>query len=276
MVVPPEDAALRSASAGDAAAVDKAVVSQINAQMDALNAGIERLASRAAMQVGQARAPKRTDLDRLPPPDAQLTLFVELDVALTAGSEEKLLVKAPPPAASHDSEALAAERDARRSAIESLTMPFPEAARALELDPAFVAFAEACCARNVRLCILSRGFKPLIRLLLREAGIGHIEVLANDVAPGDGGAWRVSFRDSSASGHDKAESVRRALTSGGAPHFVVHVGVHACDFGLVAADRLDALYAPRESPLLALCEASGVRTRSFGGWEALEAELMCC
>ena len=47
---------------------------------------------------------------------------------------------------------------------------------------------------------------------LRDEGLGHVEVLANDmyIDRNKEHAWCVSLRDGSPSGHDKAESMRRA------------------------------------------------------------------
>ena len=61
--------------------------------------------------------------------------------------------------------------------------------------------------------VCSRGLKSLIRLL-REQGLGHVEVLANDmyVQRDSDHAWSVSFRDDSETGHDKGESLRRAAS----------------------------------------------------------------
>ena len=53
---------------------------------------------------------------------------------------------------------------------------------------------------QVRLYILTHGLKPVVRHFLRKAGLGHIEVLGNDLSIGDDGAWRVLFRDDSPSG----------------------------------------------------------------------------
>ena len=134
-----------------------------------------------------------------------------------------------------------------------------------------------CAVRRLRLCCLSRGLKQLIRLLLREEGLGHVEVLAHDmfVERARGNAWRVSFCDDSATGHDKAESMRRALqgnkTRGGG---VVLVGRLACDFAPVKAGMVSCLYAPPDSALAEMASAAGIRHRPFTGWSELAAALL--
>ena len=50
----------------------------------------------------------------------------------------------------------------------------------VRLDPAFVEFVELASVRRLRVCVLSRGLKPLIRCLLRAEGIGHVEVRGHD------------------------------------------------------------------------------------------------
>ena len=145
----------------------------------------------------------------------------------------------------------------------------------------FIEFAEMCAAKRVRLCVLSRGLKSLIRHLLREQGLGHVEVLANDMyVQRDGDrAWNVSFRDDSDSGHDKGESLRRALQGvarGAAkkPMKVLTLGRHTCDFAPVKAGLVDCLYAPAGSELAKEAAAAGVTFRNFDGWQELTTKLL--
>ena len=89
------------------------------------------------------------------------------------------------------------------------------------------------------------------------------------------GTWHVSWRDCSPSGHDKAESMRRALSSaknGGTA--TVLVGQTACDFAPVAAGMVDTLYAPVGCALEGACRRAGVVHCEFVGWDALQSTLL--
>jgi 2-hydroxy-3-keto-5-methylthiopentenyl-1-phosphate phosphatase len=290
--LPDSELALGAARAGDSSAVDPRVVADVEAQMEGLQAGLARLAAKAEAKMAEraagglqrAREPKRLELDELPPAGAKLTLFCEFDHVALSGSVEASLLPAmerddeqAPSASATDAE-LASARDARMQRLERLAVPLAGAVSQLEaagtvLIPEFVDFAEACCARDVRLCVLTRGLKQLVRLVLREAGIGHVEVLGNDVSVDDAsGEWRVAYRDSSPTGHDKSDSMRRALSGAGSSH-VILVGREACDFAPVLGGRVDTLYAAPACELAARCEASGVRSRSFVGWDELAREV---
>ena len=109
-------------------------------------------------------------------------------------------------------------------ACEALEEPLSDALARLDatLDPDFVAFCEAASVRGAALHVISRGFKPIARHFLREAGLGHVAVLANELHVGTNNRWRVSFRDGSPSGHDKARSLKAALRLLDGERRVVH------------------------------------------------------
>ena len=144
------------------------------------------------------------------------------------------------------------------------------------LAPGFAAFAEACLVKGVTLHVLSRGWKPVVSHFLRSAGLGHVQVSANNLLEQEG-KWRFSFRDHSAAGHDKAEALRRAQRDARpAQPEALLVGRFACD--LAAAQAKDELvrsvYAARDSELWSGCEAAGVPVREFGGWAAFAEEVL--
>ena len=114
----------------------------------------------------------------------------------------------------------------RQEAYEALEEPLLDAIARLDatLDPEFVAFCEAASVRGAALHVISRGFKPIARHFLREAGLGHVAVLANELHVGTNNRWRVSFRDGSPSGHDKARSLKAALRLLDGERRVVYVG----------------------------------------------------
>lgn len=261
------------------APIDADVSHRIEQQIGALSDGIARLADRVEAQIGQKKPPERTALATLP--SAPFTIFCEFD-GLAAGDTEGVLLGPPACGALVDA-ARTAARDARVAAYEQLRLPLDAAVAKCEaagagLAPAFIEFAEACCVHRVRLCVLSRGLKPLIRLMLREQGLGHVEVLANDMfVDKASGAWRLSCRDDSASGHEKGDSVRRALAgapAGAAAQRVVHVGRNACDFAPAAAGRVDCLVAPADSELARCCAELGVEFRAWAGWDELAKQLL--
>ena len=104
------------------------------------------------------------------------------------------------------------------------------------LAPGFAAFAEACLVKGVTLHVLSRGWKPVVSHFLRSAGLGHVQVSANNLLEQEG-KWRFSFRDHSAAGHDKAEALRRAQRDARpAQPEALLVGRFACDLAAVQVE----------------------------------------
>lgn len=62
------------------------------------------------------------------------------------------------------------------------------------IRPGFAELVTHAEARGWRLVVLSSGFRELIEPVLRRAGLGRLELLANAVEP-DPAGWRVTFRD---------------------------------------------------------------------------------
>ena len=261
---------------------DEAMFASIESQLALLQESVSRLSAKAQSNADDrvdARVAAtwkelmqekekviRTELDVIP--SGPVTVFCEFDELCCAGSIEVTLL------GSNVQEG----RDAQQAAWQRLKMTLGEAlakldAAAVRIEPAFIDFIEKCSIRRMRVCILSRGLKPLIRAMLREQGIGHVEVLAHDGYVDEVGEWHVSLRDDSRTGHDKAESLRRALRNHekGA---VVLVGRTACDFAPVLAGGVDCVLAPRPSALASLCDQTSVRMRTFEGWDEFSMALL--
>jgi len=166
----------------------------------------------------------------------------------------------------------------RAAGYMQLRLTLQEALKKLEdagvgLAPGFEDFAEMCSIRQVRLYILTHGLKPLVRHFLRNAGLGHVEVLGNDLRITEEGAWQLSFRDHSSSGHDKGESLQEALQSSQIAARVVFMSTLAEDFSAVETGLVNTLYTPPKSALAEMCEGAGLKTRVFEGWSAMLNDL---
>ena len=167
---------------------------------------------------------------------------------------------------------VAESASARTEALEELRMSLDDTIAALatagvRIRDEFVDFAEACAMRRVRLVVLSKSLKPLVRQLLREQGLGHVEVLAHDmmVEPSTQ-QWKISLNNEGW----KAEALRRCLQNARAkPSAVVQIGRCACDLPVATGGRITGLLVPVGSELAHLAAQSGVRHREFGGWQAL-------
>jgi HAD superfamily phosphoserine phosphatase-like hydrolase len=86
-------------------------------------------------------------------------------------------------------------------------------ARETSVDPTFAAFAGACALHGAELTVLSAGIGTLIGRALDRAGLAHVQYRANDAVVAPEG-WRMTFRDASDFGHDKALAVRAAAERG--------------------------------------------------------------
>mmetsp|Transcript_22350 Transcript_22350/g.48785 ORF Transcript_22350/g.48785 Transcript_22350/m.48785 type:complete len:256 (+) Transcript_22350:201-968(+) len=241
---------------------------QVDAQLSALGDSVNRLLQRAESQMkGQNPPDVRRNLSELPEKSTPLFIFVEFEAcACTLHTEHTLA-----PAAAHTD-----DRIVRQAELEKLRMPLSQAMRDLEaagaaLAPGFALFAEQCCLRGASLNVLSRGFKDIIRHFLRAEGLGHVQVLANDlVVPASGGAWAPCFRDNTATGHDKRRSLKRAAGDG----CTVLIGSAEDDGGVVRAGLVDLAYSVPETAFARSCRQAEIETRPFSSWEALAAELL--
>lgn len=229
----------------------------------------------AHVQIRDAARGPAKDLTVLPTSDAPLTVFAECDDLMVTGDIERVLLGADVAERGY------ADREARIAALQALRMPLDDAMAKVKeagvrLRDDFIEFVEMSSVKRVRVCCLSRGLKPLIRQLLRDEGLGHVEVLAHEMyIEKASGAWCVCMRDDSPSGHDKGESMRRALqgakTTKGK---IVLVGRHACDYAPVQAGMVDCLIAPAGSPLTDKATGAGVAHRAFDGWGELQKKML--
>ena len=268
-------------------AADMKFEDKIDEQLTALAGSIERLAARAQADLdenppvtnraspgrkGGMPAPRPSfvvgHMDALPSDNHQpLAVFCEFENLVCSLDTEAVLLSEPP-----------ANCDARLEAYAKLALPLKDALAKLEaegakLAPGFEDFAELCSIRQVRLFVLSHGLKPIIRHFLRQAGLGHIEVLANDLGFKPDGVWDVCLRDHSETGHDKGESLQQALRGSQLNARVIFVGSAASDFSVVETGLVNTLYAPSGSELALRCQGAALRARNFDGWEAMMGEL---
>jgi 2-hydroxy-3-keto-5-methylthiopentenyl-1-phosphate phosphatase len=138
------------------------------------------------------------------------------------------------------------------------------------LRPGFEQFVSAARAAGHRVVIVSSGFRSIIGPLLQQAGLGDLEVFANDVRFSPTGT-RVSFRDGALC--DRCgEPCKRPLVrslNGGAP--VVYIGDGWSDrCASVAADRRFA----RRS-LAAYLDDHGLDYTPFDDFEEVAREFLC-
>ena len=229
------------------------------------------------MQTKEVARPTKADLSALPSSDGLMTIFTECDELMVSGDVDSVLLGAGAAASGY------ANRAARLEALQGMSMPMADAmatlaAGGVKLREDFIEFVEMSSVKRMRVCCLSRGLKPIIRQLLRDEGLGHVEVIAHDmyVERAKGDAWNVCWRDDTPSGHDKAESMRRALQGAkdGKKGKVVLVGRTSCDYAPVRASMVDCLIAPAGSELADEATANGVVHRTFVGWGDLQKNLL--
>ena len=241
----------------------------VGAQVSELSDKVAALATR--YEADLAKQKRQPELAEAPRDEDGLLVFVEFEaLACTLDTEAALL---------GDSRGTADERKARFAALDGVTFELAmerlEAAGAT-LAPGFCDFAEQCLVRKVTLHILSRGWKRIIQHFLRSAGLGHVQVSANELMERDG-KWRICFRNNTDDGHDKAEAVRRVMRDQRpARPRVAIIGHASCDLGPVEAEGplVHAVYAPADSALAAACTRGGNPVNSFGAWEATARELL--
>jgi 2-hydroxy-3-keto-5-methylthiopentenyl-1-phosphate phosphatase len=272
--------------------VSKAFLEEVNSQMAALMEGVGRLEAKVQAKADATAGQPKTitlegmqdflknesdkaknssgtasDLTALPKAfDENVVILTEWDELCMSGDMERALLGDAKAAA------VAESASARTEALEELRMSLDDTIAALatagvRIRDEFIDFAEACAMRRVRLVVLSKSLKPLVRQLLREQGLGHVEVLAHDmmVEPSTQ-QWKISLNNEGW----KAEALRRCLQNARAkPSAVVQVGRCACDLPVATGGRITGLLVPVGSELAHLAAQSGVRHREFGGWQAL-------
>jgi 2-hydroxy-3-keto-5-methylthiopentenyl-1-phosphate phosphatase len=206
-----------------------------------------------------------------------LAVFVDYDGTITdrdtfdvlvhvcAGREQWLRLEAGLTAGSISlREALAAQAAFVRLSLEEAES---EIARHARIEPSFAPFARACLKRGVELTIVSGGIATLIERALSREGLSHLRVLANDAdVTADG--WRMTFRDETAHGHDKAPAVRDARARG---LKTVYVGDGISDFD--AALAADTRFAKRGLALERFLTQERVAFTPFSNFDEIARAL---
>ncbi len=160
-------------------------------------------------------------------------------------------------------EALAAQASQVRLSLEEAEAAIARHAR---IEPSFPAFVRACRAHDATLTVLSGGIGTLIARAFERAGL-QLELRANDAEISANG-WRMTFRDESDHGHDKAAAVRRAKARG---LRTVYVGDGISDYdGAVAADLR---FAKRGRSLERYLLERGIAFVPFSDFGEVEAAL---
>jgi len=102
------------------------------------------------------------------------------------------------------------------------------------LDSSFPAFARACHAAGLRLCVLSAGMSPVIRALLATLDVPEIPVIAGNLDASPKG-WQMIWPDGSPNGIDKQVYVASAKCKG---HVTTVIGNGVTDYdAALIADR---------------------------------------
>ncbi len=138
-----------------------------------------------------------------------------------------------------------------------------------ELDPTFPPFAAWAQAEGLALTLASDGFAFYIRPMLESAGLGHLELVTNELAFGEGPP-----RLEHPNGHPvcvgcgtcKMLAVQRLQASHGPVAFV----------GEGQSDRYGALYADvafAKLALVGICRADGVPYREWTTFDDIRGDL---
>ncbi|HTU83195.1 MAG TPA: HAD-IB family phosphatase [Candidatus Acidoferrales bacterium] len=139
-------------------------------------------------------------------------------------------------------------------------------ARHARIEPSFAGFVRACDAHGAKLVVLSGGIGTLIGRAFARAGL-KLEVRANDAEISVRG-WRMTFRDDSRHGHDKALAIEEARARG---LRTVYVGDGISDYeGAVAAD---VRFAKRGRSLERHLRDRGVPFTVFSEFDEVSAAL---
>lgn len=314
---PPRLAYTGHSPESDAAAVTASMDElgdSLGPKLEALISGVDRWAARLEQAAGGQPRPLAR-LDELEPNGsaAAVAVCVCLEaVALTAQPPHAApdAATAPPEAAGLNAALLRAcgleaaagareeepaaddarEAELRRRVAEGLRLPAEQAAEAagalcgVRLSRAFAQWCEEAASSEWQVAVLSASLKPLVRTLLRQAGLGHVTALAADALCRSGdeagpaqwevGGWSPTDRVRALRGwlSSSARGERGAPT---APHLVL-VGAAAQDALLLRAEPplVRTLYAVEASPLARWCEVNGVGFRPFRGFDALRADLL--
>jgi 2,3-diketo-5-methylthio-1-phosphopentane phosphatase len=140
-------------------------------------------------------------------------------------------------------------------------------ARGARVDPTFAAFVAACARHDAALTVLSAGIGTLIGRAFEREGLWHVRTLANDAEVSLEG-WRMTFRDASPHGHDKARAVRAAAARGLQTVFIGD-GISDYDAALAA----DVRFAKRGRNLERFLSERGVDHAVFSDFAEVERTL---
>jgi HAD superfamily phosphoserine phosphatase-like hydrolase len=158
---------------------------------------------------------------------------------------------------------------AEQASYVRLSLEEAEAAIAREarIEPSFPAFVDACERAGAELTILSGGVATLIGRALAREGLARVAYEANDADFSLEG-WRMTFRDESDRGHDKARAVRAAAARGLRTAFI---GDGISDFD--AALAADLRFAKRGHALERFLRERGAPYASFSDFAEVERAL---
>lgn len=155
-------------------------------------------------------------------------------------------------------------RDCMQGQVALLAMTaeqFSEHLGTLQLDEHFAAFAAAAAERGMRIVVSSDGLDRAITTLLQRAGLGHLQVLANQLVNTGAKSWQLYAPHARAtcaraSGNCKCTHVAADQQQ---QHKVLYVGDGTSDF--CVAPRADFVLA--KDKLLAFCRSRGVPHRAI-------------
>ena len=132
-----------------------------------------------------------------------------------------------------------------------------------QLAPTFASFVEWAEVRSLPLVVASDGFAFYIRPILERAGLGHLEVVTNELVDADGG-WTLRHPNGHPEclgcGTCKMVAAQQLRDRHGPVAFV----------GEGQSDRYGALYSDivfAKDALVAICELDGV---PYGAWETFD------
>lgn len=177
-------------------------------------------------------------------------------------------------------------RDGFRKMLDSITTPFPECIDYLlehiKLDLGFKEFYQWCAAKGIPVIVVSSGMKPIIYALLKslvgEEAIKHIEIMSNDVAenPSAPGGWEIVYKDPESDfGHDKSKSIREYLAKNGYTDSSKLPLMFYCGDGvsdLSAAKETDLLFAKHGKDLIKFCIREGIPYTEFNSFADIFAK----
>jgi len=110
------------------------------------------------------------------------------------------------------------------------------------IRPGFHELVDAADRNGWRLVVLSAGFRELIEPILEREGLGHLELMANEVEA-DPSGWRIRFRDEDTCTTCGQPCKRSTVARIAGGDEVVYIGDGYSD--RCAADAADVVFARR-------------------------------